>query len=184
MLWGEEQTQKWHNAVFSTPAKTEIVENLICLSAPLHMLWGQGLMGLQPISMSDDKTTLTLQIYWFQDRTSTSSNPRAQELVSLLEVPSLDFRLEDADIFRYSNALTNTPICSGDELILTTDNPKIRPLPSFALLDLQWKLQRVAALSGAAEPRDDWPDDESSDGEIGLDIGCPTTTWEPHLGSR
>jgi hypothetical protein len=44
------------------------------------------------------------------------------------------------------------PICSGYEISLKTDGPVSRPLPDFRLLEMQWYLHRVTAMSGAAEP--------------------------------
>jgi hypothetical protein len=39
---------------------------------------------------------------------------------------------------------------SGDIFTFTTDDPVIRPLPSWELLDMQWVLQRLTAMSGGA----------------------------------
>ncbi|PLN79766.1 hypothetical protein BDW42DRAFT_194898 [Aspergillus taichungensis] len=44
---------------------------------------------------------------------------------------------------------------SGDEITLQTDNPEIRPLPSVELLAMQWMLNRVKAISGAADISED-----------------------------
>lgn len=52
---------------------------------------------------------------------------------------------------------------SGDLITLTTDDPKVRPLPSFKLLQLQWFCQRLMRLSGIAEVRDDKPFSDSED---------------------
>jgi len=39
---------------------------------------------------------------------------------------------------------------SEDTFTLTTDDPVNKPLPSFKLLHMQWILQRITAMSGAA----------------------------------
>lgn len=44
-----------------------------------------------------------------------------------------------------------TRIQSGDFFDLHTDNPETLPLPSFQLLELQWFLQRVQGMAGAAD---------------------------------
>lgn len=41
-------------------------------------------------------------------------------------------------------------ISSGDVFQITTHNPKIHPLPSFEILQLQWLMHRVRALAAAA----------------------------------
>lgn len=45
-------------------------------------------------------------------------------------------------------------ICSGDTIVFQTDDPEQRPLPSVALLEMQWTLHRVLAMSGAADAPD------------------------------
>jgi hypothetical protein len=62
-------------------------------------------------------------------------------------------------------------IKSGEFFELKTDDAIERPLPSFKLLEMQWFLQRVIGMAGAAGPYEDWLD-EDSDEEIcnpGLD---------------
>jgi len=52
-------------------------------------------------------------------------------------------------------------IQSGDIFTFATDDPKIRPLPSWQLLDMQWVLQRLTAMSGAeGTPDVDFYDDD------------------------
>jgi len=47
-------------------------------------------------------------------------------------------------------------IRSGDMFTLTTDDPDKKPLPSFKLLELQWILQKITAMSGDdGEPSSD-----------------------------
>jgi hypothetical protein len=50
---------------------------------------------------------------------------------------------------------TEQGIHSGRKISLTTDDPVGRPLPSFGLLEMQWILHRLVAMSGAAEINDD-----------------------------
>jgi hypothetical protein len=54
---------------------------------------------------------------------------------------------------------TKQIIYSGQTLSLTTDNPKERPLPHYGLLEMQWILQRVTAMSAATNIYDDFDDD-------------------------
>jgi hypothetical protein len=55
---------------------------------------------------------------------------------------------------------TKQIIYSGQKFSLTTDDPKIHPLPDYGLLEMQWILQRVVAMSGAAEIYDDFDNDD------------------------
>jgi hypothetical protein len=58
---------------------------------------------------------------------------------------------------------TERKICSGDEICLETNDPQRLPLPDWRLLDMQWILHRVAAMSGAAESRDGFNEDDNDD---------------------
>ncbi|KAK2746339.1 hypothetical protein FQN57_003221 [Myotisia sp. PD_48] len=49
-------------------------------------------------------------------------------------------------------------IRSGD--IIQTDDPEQRPLPHTSIIQSQWLINRVAALSGAAESEDLWYDED------------------------
>jgi hypothetical protein len=55
---------------------------------------------------------------------------------------------------------TKQPICSGDTISLTTDDPVTRPLPHWALLEMQWILHRLTAMRGGAEIYDDFDNDD------------------------
>jgi hypothetical protein len=54
------------------------------------------------------------------------------------------------------------PIRSGYEISLKTDDPVSLPLPDIRLLEMQWFLHRVTAMSGAAEPQDNFHDDDDN----------------------
>jgi hypothetical protein len=56
------------------------------------------------------------------------------------------------------------PIVSGDLVELRTSDPARLPLPSMAILEMQWVLCRVLALAGAADSsQDTWDSDSDSD---------------------
>lgn len=48
---------------------------------------------------------------------------------------------------------------SGYQFTMTTDDRELKPLPDPALLKLQWNLQRIWGMTGAAE----WVDDDDAD---------------------
>lgn len=64
-------------------------------------------------------------------------------------------------------------IQSGDVISFTTHGPEKLPLPSFDLLDMQWALHRVTALSGAADATD-----EELDPDDGLCLPPPISVKE------
>lgn len=54
---------------------------------------------------------------------------------------------------------TDQPFRSSDVIVLTTPDPDTHPLPDAKFLEIQWVLNRVAALQGAADPEDLFYDD-------------------------
>lgn len=58
------------------------------------------------------------------------------------------------------------PISTGSRIVLETTDPVRLPLPDADLLELHWVLQRVAAMAGNAEPRDDKYDTDDEDNEM------------------
>ena len=54
-----------------------------------------------------------------------------------------------AKLFDYA---TEKPIKTGHKFVITTEDPDLLPLPDEDILDLQWHMQKVAALAGAADP--------------------------------
>jgi hypothetical protein len=141
--------------------------NLITLSRNAHESWDRGAFALKPISVSNDKTTLKIQFFWQKKQNYTQATT-----MSLLTTP---FSTKDLDgnegaydhgITRLVNVYTLEPIKSGQFFELQTDDAIQRPLPSLQLLEMQWFLQRVAGMAGAAGDLD-WEDwDEDSDEEI------------------
>jgi hypothetical protein len=161
MFWGQDRTRNWHDAVFSTPSRTEVVENLIVLRRDLHAVWGSGWMAIKPIDWSP--TVLKLEVHWIRNRRPASKTSSRPPPVDLLQVPSLVIPSNEEDGFDYRDVTTKKQTVSGDVVTMTTDDPVTRPLPSWDLLQMQWVLQRLSAISGAADPQDNWSDDDSSD---------------------
>ena len=58
-----------------------------------------------------------------------------------------------------------TPLCSGQRFTLQTEDPE-SPLPSVALLDMQWKLNQIVSLSAASEETD--LEEDPDDGDVSL----------------
>lgn len=78
-----------------------------------------------------------------------------------LRAPSLPTSLMGSSLnAKLWNCETDKPIYSGELVTLTTRDPVAMPLPSFELLEMQWMLNRIAALSGAADVTDEQLEDE------------------------
>jgi hypothetical protein len=142
------------------PTGVSACHNLVCLSPNAHLFWGKAYFALQPIELSEDPTRLTVRFFWLQFHDKSSE-------VTFIQRPTLPNDLgEGPNSAKLWNDDTENKIRSGDEFYITTDDPVERPLPSYALIEMQWFLHRVAAISGGAEPEDE--DDEDSDDDDDL----------------
>lgn len=103
---------------------------------------------------------MELQFYWLKHRAHPG------RLISLMDPPDLpsDYPSGRGDL-KFFDCLAEKKINSGDTIIMRTDDPINRPLPSEELLRMQWLLNRVAALSGAADVLDSPQPDDEDDGD-------------------
>ncbi|KAJ5613217.1 hypothetical protein N7510_006411 [Penicillium lagena] len=130
LFWDGTKIASWKNALARDG--TETCANMLCLSPDAHREWGRGFFSIEPVELSEDKKTLTTRFWRFP--------PKADANASI-----------HPDGLKLYDRTTDRPIFSGDRVIMRTDDPDILPLPSLHLLQLQWILNRVVALSGAAE---------------------------------
>jgi hypothetical protein len=165
-FWPKEKVAAWEAELFPIGIHEmgiERVYNLITLSPTAHRYWNRGAFALKPISMSDDNTTLKVQFFWQKKQKDT------QATMSLLTSPLSTKDLNcnegafDYGISQLFDLRRQKLIKSGEFFELKTDNAIERPLPSFQLLEMQWFLQRVIGMAGAADPYDDedWLDEDS-----------------------
>ena len=134
-------------------------------------MWNQGLFALKPLERSHDRKTLTVQFFW-----QVPGNYSLSSKVNLLtETPSskgLSFVTKKSKPYflsRIENDGTTSAIHSGETFTFTTEDPENLPLPSLELLEMQWVLQRLVGMCGAAE----WPSlDEIDDETVDDDDGC------------
>src|SRR5947209_1019623 len=137
--------------------------NLISLSPDAHSLWTRGLFALKPLKLSRNRKTLTVQFFW-----QLPSNYKINSRIDLLTEPTSSKGLDMIPGQSWLNRLEvdgSTPrIRSGETFTFTTEDPENLPLPSLQLLEMQWVLQRLVGMSGAAGwPSLNWDDDDSVD---------------------
>ena len=166
---------KWKRTIFQDPENPAVgVEgcfNLISLSPDAHDLWNQGLFALKPLKLSRDQKKLTVQFFW-----QVQGNYEIESQIDLLTEPTSSKGLEVAVnksgkhhwLTRLENDGSTPRIHSGDMFTFTTTDPKKLPLPSVELLEMQWVLQRLVGMSGAAGwPSLDMFDDDTIDSDNG-----------------
>ena len=151
MFWPEERVNAWARAVYG-PNGTETPTNFITLPSTVHKLWELSRFALKPVDLSSDMKTLRVQFFWLP----VNSFVKDREYVAITDLPSWtnhhDASPVDCKLF---NCLTEKKICSGDVITIRTEDPINHPLPSWDLLDMQWVLHSLVALSGAAEASED-----------------------------
>lgn len=159
LLWAP-RIGKWQSPLGNG---TEFIENLLCFAPSVHRYHAAGLFGLQPIEASSDGKSLKLKFWWLPQRTTPSSNMTDITDFSLIDIIGdvfVEDELQLKDI-KICNGSDGHIIRSGDVIELSTPDPENLPLPNWDLLEMQWILQRLTALSGAAAvPDADLDDDD------------------------
>ena len=160
---------KWENTIFSNPkcpgVGIESCFNSISLRRDAHDLWNRGLFALKPLELSPNRKRLTVQFFW-QVRGKHTTKDRIDLLTEPTSSEGLDEVEEDGAWLEYrkDDGFPRRPIRSGDQFTFTTEDPEKLPLPSVELLEMQWVLQRLVGMSGAAGwPSLDEYDDDSVD---------------------
>ena len=162
IFWDREHVERWKQSISTDLSKPELAidscDNLISLNAHAHILWNDGSFALKPVRLSDDKKELEIQFFW-------QPLYKHPDKVDLLQTPYSSEGLEDlgSDVFLCRKRDGSPYLRSGERITLRTDDSRERPLPNWDLLEMQWILQRLVGMSGAA----DWPDSEyDSESEV------------------
>jgi hypothetical protein len=177
LFWDGDRINTWKNKIFPNSQSPDIgVENcfnLISLSLDAHDEWNKGLFALKPLELSHDQKSLTVQFFW-----QVPGNYQRDSKIDLLTEPSSSKGLNCVSTDSQDRWLTHKvdnsaplapKICSGETFTFTTKDPENLPLPSLELLEMQWVLQRLVGMCGAAE----WPSlDEIDDDTVDDDDGC------------
>ncbi|GLA04645.1 hypothetical protein AnigIFM60653_004704 [Aspergillus niger] len=150
-FWSKERVDAWIKQARALEG-TGACSNLLCMTDMTHKLWKKARFALKPLSLSEDRRSLEVQFYWLPVC-------KYRSRVSATEVPSrFPRKLSGTDVYGQETILfsiaTDKKLCSGDILTFTTNDPNGHPLPSMELLDMQWALNRVLALSGATYATD------------------------------
>jgi HNH endonuclease len=172
LFWDEDRIKKWYKTTFTDPENPDIgVErcfNLISLSPDAHDMWNQGMFALKPLSLSRNRKKLIVQIFL-----QAPGNYKVNSRIDLLTEPTSSEGLEVVGdgyaLHRIENDGSSWRIRSGETLTFTTKDPKKLPLPNVELLEMQWFLQRLVGMCGAAG----WPslDDDGDDDLVDDDDG-------------
>ncbi|KAL5354928.1 hypothetical protein BJX96DRAFT_186 [Aspergillus floccosus] len=152
LFWTDQKVEAWKTAVLG-PQGTETPANRLTMRCDIHKLWGTARFAFKPLHMNEECTELHVAFYWLPVNEWCE-----RPLIPAPEAPS-QVRFSGKGYKLFDN-ITEKVICSGDTLVFKTNDPIEHPLPAMELLEMQWNLARVQALSGAADVDDDvlWPD--------------------------
>lgn len=159
------------NEIFKNNKPYEGCKNLITLSPDVHSAWQKALFALKPISLSLDEKRLEVQLFWMPPY----KHPR---LIDPRRVPHQMAGLTSAGEWELFDYKVERLIHSGHTIVMETDDPERRPLPSIHLLDMQWTLQCLTNMSTAEEQEDLSQFDEDDD-----DYDYPMYREECFVGS-
>jgi len=174
IFWDKDRVEKWKRTIFPNPQNPDVgVEscfNLISLTPTAHDMWNKGLFALKPLELSRNRKKLTVQFFW--------QVPGGYKIKSRIDLLTEPVSSEGSNIVgdgyflsRSENDSHIRPIQSGETFTFTTKDPQNLPLPSLELLDMQWVLQRLVGMCGAAEwPTLDLDDDDIADNDDGGQI--------------
>ena len=159
IFWGKDRINTWRSKIFPNAEKPEtgVDEpfNLISLGRDAHDMWNDGEFALKPLELSSDNKELTVQFFW-----QVLNKYDQESRMDLLTEPASTKGLDRSSI-RWLFHPDGKKICSGDVFTFRTTDPATMPLPSKELLEMQWYLQRLVSMSGAAGwPSLDWDDDD------------------------
>ncbi|KAJ5562892.1 hypothetical protein N7535_002662 [Penicillium sp. DV-2018c] len=151
VFWGSDTAARWRKAVFKDPEHPEIqvddCSNLICLRHDLRGAWLDGYFALRPVWVSDDQTEMEIEFHW---QVQYTHNPFSLIRPNMEPLPSRVVLEMNGLIVKVGGDETNPagrPIRSGYRFKVSTNNPVTHPLPSYDLLDMQWHMNRIMAMS-------------------------------------
>lgn len=103
-----------------------------------HRLWVACFFALKPIRASMRR--IVVEFHWLQPRPKGNKpllvNARTRpDCLAEVDSPGQDIRL--------FHCPSGTIITSGTRFAIHTDDPQERPLPSFALLEMQWNMKSL-----------------------------------------
>jgi hypothetical protein len=171
LFWDEDRINKWYKTIFTDAENPDIgIErcfNLISLSPDAHDMWNNGMFVLKPLHLS--RKRLIVQIFL-----QAPGNYQINNRIDLLTEPTSSEGLEVVGdgyaLHRVENDGSSSRIRSGETFTFTTNDPEKLPLPNVELLEMQWFLQRLMGMCGAAG----WPsldDDDGDDDPVDNDDG-------------
>ncbi|EGR45319.1 uncharacterized protein TRIREDRAFT_111168 [Trichoderma reesei QM6a] len=138
-FWGERIRDRWVSRV-TDPGVINSPRNFLSMNRQLHFWWDNAAFALKPLSESE--TSIVVQWHWLQE---SCLSPR------MMIPPNAEYTKyvsrQVGDSWGSLKHAFGKTLQTGQVFTIRVDDPG--QLPCFELLELQWDLLRVAAISGA-----------------------------------
>lgn len=121
------------------------LENMLCLNKQLQRWWYAARFALKPLRKEGDN--IIVQWHWLKDSLLVPLQPigLSHKFSSLVDPCGWGDNIQDAFAHHKSGRRIET-----GHIFVIRGAPNRLPVPAFELLELQWCLARVAAISGVA----------------------------------
>lgn len=175
-MWGADRVEEWMQECGDAGQNfhaLDTVRNVVLLFVGLHRMWPRGIWAIKPLGEPNETDEngvpqIRVQFVWLR----TDPEHRMYDLLPANEPPpSVHPPLNPPSWVAPLHSARTHIFClqSGD--IITIKSKAEAPeqpveLPSWSLLDLQWKIAQLMSISGAADPVALERSEDSDDDEI------------------
>ncbi|KAL2190130.1 hypothetical protein L209DRAFT_750132 [Thermothelomyces heterothallicus CBS 203.75] len=153
-FWGSEKTTAWRR-MFEDANITQSAKNGISMNHQIHFWFDNARFALKPLRETPEG--VVVQWHWLKRSVLKPLVDIRPDQDILLQAGITDQNWGDNLAHRKSGVRIRT----GQTFLIRADKPEDRL--SWDLLEMQWNLLRVAAISGAADVTDDYYDYEDPD---------------------
>ncbi|KAI5310108.1 hypothetical protein KEM55_001607 [Ascosphaera atra] len=160
LLWRPEQLTSWYEALFDRRGNyNDSCINMMMLNPLAHRYHSRGYFGLRPLHINADETELKVEFRWLNQGVAREPYSSFPDIFA----PLPNGRTYGPDNSMLAHHGDRHFVRSGEVITFTTTDKKRRPLPSWEILQLQWVMQCISAMCGAAEAmdREDGPFDDN-----------------------
>ncbi|KAJ6155551.1 hypothetical protein N7470_006117 [Penicillium chermesinum] len=160
--WDRETADRWFKAAFTSHRMgvlpVDNSSNLICLNTELALAWELGVAAFRPLLISNERSKLVIEFHWLAVEDVNSGDfLDAETDMRKVPTPTKGLSSYEGLCARHRYSKGRALIKTGDRFYLTTDDPVLRPLPSFDLLELSFYMRRLIALSNCKRSYPHWP---------------------------
>lgn len=167
LFWGARKAMDWRRC-YEDAGITQSAQNHISMNHQLHFWFDQARFALKPLRGT--KNEIVLQFHWLRKSPLKPRMGIIREQDLLGQAGLTDHQSWGVNL---AHRRSGFPIQTGQTFTIRAENPD--DLPNSELLELQWNLLRVAAISGAADATDeDYKENEDDDREVVLGLGVPS----------